>query len=111
MSTKLEKLTQGLNKQFSVQKPKITAAPAVVAALPNSTGGVERVTLSIHGTDHERLASLEDYLRSLGHRESNRSLLVKVALRGVEFTPGLVEHLRAAQAEDGRRNRATKPKQ
>ena len=108
MSTKLEKLTQGLNKQFLTQTPKVTAAPAVVAALPNAAGGVERVTLSLHGTDKDRLAALEDYLRSLGHRESNRSLLVKVALRGVALNPSLVEHLRAAQAEDGRRNRPTK---
>lgn len=115
MSTKLEKLTKGLNKQFATQqppiptqKPKVTATPSVASALPNAASGVERVTLSLHGTDKDRLAALEDFLRSMGHRESNRSLLVKVALRGVELTPALVDHLRAAQAEDGRRNRTAK---
>jgi hypothetical protein len=76
--------------------------PAPLAPVP-AAQGVERVSLSLHATDRRRLEEIEDYLRSLGHREGNRSLLVKVALRGLQLTPAIVEHLRAAQAEDGRR--------
>lgn len=107
MSSKLEKqLAAGLNRKLDAQKPRVVAASAVAKALPNSGSGVERCTLSLHGTDVDRIDAIHDYLRTLGHRESNRSLLVKVALRGVELTPALVEHLKAAQSEDGRRRKS-----
>lgn len=90
------------------KKPTLTAPAAVAAALPNAESGVERMTISLHGTDTDRLNQIEDYLRTLGHREGNKSLLIKVALRAVDLTPALVDHLRAAQAEDGRRKKSAK---
>jgi hypothetical protein len=98
-------------KLAGVRKVKPTAkqkAAAVVSAASDASadGGVDRrMTISLHGTDTGRLDELEDYLRTQGHRVSNKSLLFKVALRGVEMTPRLAEHLRAAQAEDGRRRK------
>lgn len=105
-SSKLEQLKAGLGKKLAAQKPRseVKASPDVVRGVgPNQPGGTERFTLSLHGTDLERLDALADYLRNHGVRTSNRSLLVKVALRGVELGPELIEHVKAAQAEDGRR--------
>lgn len=107
MSKTLEKLKQGLGKKLAAQSPRVektkAAAKPAAGAGPNAPTGVERLTLSLTGTDLGRLDELADYLRGQGHRVSNRSLLVKVALRGLAFGPELSEHLKAAQAEDGRR--------
>lgn len=107
MKTKLEKLTAGLSRKLGkTAKPgAVPIAAAKPAAAGVDAGGVSRFSLSLHATDSQRIDEIQSYLRDLGHRESNRSLLVKVALRGVKLTPELVNHLQAAQAGDGRRNR------
>lgn len=103
MSTTLEKLKKATAAKFAAQKPKVAAPKAITAALPNAAERVERITISLHSTDMERLTELERYLETQGKRVRNTSLLIKVALRGIEHSPALVEHLNAAMAEDGRR--------
>ncbi len=102
--TKLEQLTEGLGKKLEAKKPKAGGGAKVAAEpLPNAAGGVERFSASFWASDTRRLDDLADYLRTQGERNVGRSLLLRVALRAVKLTPELVEHLRAAQAEDGRR--------
>lgn len=71
---------------------------------PDDSSGA-RFTVHLFGHDLKRMRELRTYLRSLGVEEANRSLLVKVALRGVAFTPALRKQLKAIEAEDGRRTR------
>jgi len=66
---------------------------------------VARFTVHLFGRDLERMGELRDYLRTLGTEEVNRSLLVKIALRGVSLTPALKKHVDAIREEDGRRVR------
>jgi hypothetical protein len=84
--------------------------PASDAASEGDESSVARFTVHLFGQDLERLRELRGYLRKLGVDEANRSLLVKLALRGVELGPGLKVHLDAIQSEDGRRTRHAQPK-
>jgi hypothetical protein len=84
-----------------MKKKRQARSPAAESEDP----GVARFTVHLFGHDLDRMRELRDYLRKLGVEEVNRSLLVKIALRGVEFGPELRKHLEAIQAEDGRRTR------
>lgn len=102
--TKLEQLTEGLGKKLDEKKPKAGGGVKVAAdPLPNDDAGAERFSASFWASDKRRLDDLADYLRTQGERNVGRSLLLRVALRSVKLTPELVGHLRAAEAEDGRR--------
>jgi hypothetical protein len=91
--------------------PTVGHAPAAVhRALPNSTPALaEKLTVTLFTTDIEHRNLIEDRLRARGVRNTQTSMIIKVALRvaakAVKEDPGypLREFVREIEAEDGRR--------
>lgn len=100
------------SKEKSLEKPKAAvkqANPAKKASAPRPVGGkLEKITISLHEADLDRLDEIENALRKakVPGRGIATSTLIKIAIAGFKADSSkLLELLEMVKGQDRRKNR------